>query len=114
MKLVRAAAQLITKRPQVKGVKGVRIFSKRGDWCEHIIVPMRLNHIVTGVLLLLPATLFAQAQHETAHAIEGGGVFASGWTGKVDANAEKDGQSLKDAKLTQEGEALHVTTGPAV
>ena len=32
----------------------------------------------------------------------------------IDANAEKAGQTIKDAKLAQEGSVLHVTTGPAV
>ncbi len=51
---------------------------------------------------------------ETARKIEGGGVFAPGWTGKIDANEQKQGQALNNAKLAKEGEALHVTTGPAV
>ena len=39
---------------------------------------------------------------------------SSGWTGKVDPNEEKAGKTLNDAKLTQEGDKLHITTGPAV
>jgi len=54
-----------------------------------------------------------QAAGETARKIEGGGVFAPGWTGKIDANEEKQGQTLNNAKLNKEGDALHVTTGPA-
>lgn len=50
---------------------------------------------------------------ETARKIEGGGVFAPGWTGKIDANEEKAGQALNNAKLSKDGDALHVTTGPA-
>src|SRR5262249_4631342 len=50
---------------------------------------------------------------ETARKIEGGGVFAPGWTGKIDASEEKQGQTLNNAKLAKEGDALHVTTGPA-
>ena len=34
-----------------------------------------------------------------------------GW--KIDANAEKAGQTVKDAKLVQEGDVLHVTDGPS-
>ncbi len=37
-----------------------------------------------------------------------------GWQGKIDAREEQRGASLNDAKLVQEGNALHVTTGPAV
>lgn len=79
---------------------------------------MRLTFISIATLtiatLLIPAALFAQAQGETSRSIENGGVSVAGWTGKVDANAEKAGQSLNDAKLTQEGDTLHVVTGPAV
>jgi len=46
--------------------------------------------------------------------VAGGGVFVPGWTGKIDANEEQKGQALNNAKLAQEGKALHVTTGPAV
>ncbi|MDQ2839494.1 MAG: hypothetical protein M3Y72_00310, partial [Acidobacteriota bacterium] len=53
-------------------------------------------------------------QTETSRAVEGGGISAPGWTGAVDANAEKAGQSIKDAKLAPEGDGLHVTTGPAI
>jgi len=45
--------------------------------------------------------------------VEGGGVFASGWTGRIDAAETANGQVLKNSKLAQEGTALHVTTGPA-
>src|SRR5207237_10223788 len=38
---------------------------------------------------------------------------APGWQGTVDARAAGQGQSVKDTKLTKEGDALHVTTGPA-
>jgi hypothetical protein len=69
---------------------------------------------VVAVVTLLAAAVNVQAQTETSRAIEGGGVSVPGWTGKVDANEEKNGQGLKNAKLAQDGNALHVTTGPAV
>jgi hypothetical protein len=37
-----------------------------------------------------------------------------GWTGKIDAKEEAAGMTLNSAKLAKEGNALHVTTGPAV
>jgi hypothetical protein len=46
--------------------------------------------------------------------VAGGGISVPGWVGKVDANAEKAGQTVTDAKLTKEGNGLHVTTGPAI
>ncbi len=42
-----------------------------------------------------------------------GGIKVAGWNGKVDASEEKAGMSIKDAELAQDGDALHVTTGPA-
>jgi hypothetical protein len=69
---------------------------------------------VVAVVILLIAAVKAQAQTETSRAVEGGGISVPGWTGKIDANEEKAGQGLKNAKLAQEGNALHVTTGPAV
>jgi len=69
---------------------------------------------VVAVVILLIAAVKAQAQTETSRAVEGGGISVPGWTGKIDANEEKAGQGLKNAKLAQEGNVLHVTTGPAV
>jgi hypothetical protein len=54
------------------------------------------------------------AQEGPSRSVAGGGVSVSGWTGKVDANEAKQGQTLDNAKLAEEGGALHVTTGPAV
>ena len=56
----------------------------------------------------------APAQADASRAITDGGVFAPGWAGKIDANEEKAGLALTNAKLTQEGSTLRVTTGPAV
>ena len=62
--------------------------------------------IVTGALL--------SAQMDPDKVIPGGGIFVQGWTGKVDASSARQGRMLNDAKFAQEGNALHVTTGPAV
>ena len=61
-----------------------------------------------------PAAQAPAAPQETNRTVAGGGVTVPGWTGKIDAAAEKQGQSLKDAKLSQDGKDLHVITGPAV
>lgn len=70
------------------------------------------------MFITLAATLtvpsLALAQGETNRSVSDGGVFAPGWTGSIDARAARSGQSLKDAKLTQHGDTLHVITGPAV
>jgi hypothetical protein len=76
---------------------------------------MRFAHgsaFALAIAMLIPAALGAQGQ-ESARAVPGGGISVSGWTGKVDPNEEKAGQTIQNAKLAQEGSALHVTTGPA-
>lgn len=60
------------------------------------------------------ATAPASLQEAPSKGVAGGGIKAPGWMGKIDANEEKSGLTLNDAKLVAEGEALHVTTGPAV
>jgi hypothetical protein len=50
---------------------------------------------------------------DPARVIPGGGVLVSGWTGKIDAAEAANGQVLNNSKLSQEGNALHVETGPA-
>jgi hypothetical protein len=78
---------------------------------------MRLLHVsavAVAVLMASPAMMNAQGKMETSRAIEGGGISVPGWTGKVDPKEAQAGQTVKDAKLTKEGNALHVTTGPAI
>jgi hypothetical protein len=61
--------------------------------------------------LLVAATLslprVTVGQMDAARPVRGGGVSVPGWTGTPDNG------SLSDAKLAKEGDALHVTTGPA-
>lgn len=56
----------------------------------------------------------AQESPDSNRKIASGGIEAKGWMGKIDARAEKAGQTVNDAKLVEEGKSLHVTTGPAV
>jgi hypothetical protein len=63
--------------------------------------------------VLLPSAMDAQDQ-EKARAVAGGGISVPGWTGKIDANEEKAGQVLDNAKLSGDPKSLSVTTGPAV
>ena len=77
---------------------------------------MRCIHVSVAVLAALALTAsssVANAQ-ETERSVAGGGISVPGWKGEVDARAASRGQSVNDAKLTKEGEDLHVTTGPAV
>ena len=66
-------------------------------------------------VLLVPSANFSQGgQMEASRGVAGGGIHVPGWTGKIDAKEAEAGMSLKSAKLAKEGDALHVTTGPAV
>lgn len=71
------------------------------------------SFVAMAVAMLAAPALSAQDQ-EANRSVAGGGITAAGWQGKVDPSAEKQGQSIKDAKLSQEGKDLHVVTGPAV
>ena len=66
------------------------------------------------VCTLTTASLHAQETPETNRKVAGGGITVKGWEGKIDADAEKAGQTVADAKLSEEGKTLQVTTGPAI
>jgi hypothetical protein len=69
----------------------------------------------TGAVLagLLIASSGAAAQ-DASRSVEGGGIKVAGWQGKIDPNEARRGAKLENAKLDKIGDALHVTTGPAV
>ena len=69
---------------------------------------------VAAVALFATNLLYAQESLDTNRKIAGGGITVPGWLGKVDPDAEKAGQTVNDAKLSLEGNALHVMTGPAI
>lgn len=69
--------------------------------------------LAAAAVALSPLPTVAHAQ-EASRAVAGGGISVPGWTGKIDASAAKRGSTLNDAKLSRDGTALHVTTGPAV
>jgi hypothetical protein len=48
-----------------------------------------------------------------SRAVSDGGIKIAGWDGDVDAAEERAGMSIRDAKLSQEGDSLHAITGPA-
>lgn len=66
-----------------------------------------------ALVMLAPAVIDAQGQ-DAARVVAGGGITVPGWTGKIDAQEEKAGQVLNNAKLAMQGKDLQVTTGPAV
>ena len=53
-------------------------------------------------------------QMEATRTVAGGGISVQGWTGQIDASEASRGQAITNAKLAQEGNAIHITTGPAV
>jgi hypothetical protein len=58
-----------------------------------------------------------QAPQDVAPPIANGGIFATGWQGKIDPgqmSAPGTASKLEDAKLTLQGTTLMVQTGPAV
>jgi hypothetical protein len=68
--------------------------------------------VAAATALLISALLSAQGQTDASRSIAGGGISAPGWSGATDPGG--GGQTVNDAKLTRVGDALHVTTGPAV
>ena len=70
--------------------------------------------LAVAAVALLPGATAVHAQADASRGVAGGGISVPGWTGKIDAREERAGQALENAKLAKEGDALHVTTGPAV
>jgi hypothetical protein len=75
---------------------------------------MRLIQGSTFVLSFCAFVAPALHAQDASRAVAGGGISVPGWTGKIDANEERSGRTLNDAKLAKEGEAFHVITGPAI
>ena len=71
----------------------------------------RTTLALAAVALMLPGVSAAQ---DASKAVSGGGISVQGWTGKIDAREAASGLTLESAKFEKEGNALHVTTGPAV
>ena len=72
--------------------------------------------IALAIAIHIPSAISAQggAPMETARAVAGGGITVPGWVGKIDANEEKAGQVINNAKFAPDGAGIRVTTGPAV
>jgi len=70
--------------------------------------------LLASAAYLLSFTALAQESPDTNRKVAGGGISAKGWQGKIDADAEKAGQTVNDAKLSEENNVLQVTTGPAI
>jgi len=72
----------------------------------------RINATAVAALAIAAGTVVF-AQFDPDRVIPGGGIHIQGWTGKIDAGSARQGRKLDDAKLAQDGNAIHVTTGPA-
>jgi len=69
--------------------------------------------VLAAVTLLLAGATAAYAQDES-RALTDGGIFAAGWEGRIDAGEAASGLTLSNSRLSQSGDTLFVTTGPAV
>jgi hypothetical protein len=70
--------------------------------------------LLASIACLLTGAASAQETPDTNRKVAGGGISVPGWQGKIDADAEKAGQTVSDAKLSADGKTMQVTTGPAI
>ena len=75
---------------------------------------MKNQILLTSLAVFFIGLINITAQEGPSTSIAGGGISVKGWTGKIDAKEEAAGLTLNSAKLVKEGDALRVTTGPAV
>jgi hypothetical protein len=80
-----------------------------------------MRRLVNSTIALATLALTAQvAGAQTAGAqeanrkVEGGGIAAPGWAGKIDPKEVSAGEKLENSKLMKMGNDFHVMTGPAV
>ena len=77
---------------------------------------MPRNHpsaLVFAALMLASGVSCVRAQ-DANRPVEGGGISVPGWMGRIDPKEMSAGEKLSYAKLSKDGDALQVTTGPAV
>ena len=82
----------------------------------HIRVIMRRVQaaaIAAAFMLAAQAVPSVRAQ-DANRAVEGGGIAVPGWAGRIDPKELAGGEKLSNAKLAKEGDAMRVTTGPAL
>jgi hypothetical protein len=68
-----------------------------------------VSALAAAAVMLAAGVHSAQAQADDSRKIAGGGINVPGWMGKADGSG-----SVNDAKLSKEGDALVVVTGPAI
>ena len=85
-----------------------------------ILIVLGSLFVIVAVVVILfyvrgPFVGFAGSRTaDGSRAVTDGGVKITGWNGEVDPAEGKAGMSISDARLSQEGDSLHATTGPAV
>jgi len=73
--------------------------------------------ILAAALVATASPLWAQAaqqakESDPTHKVAGG-ISVSGWTGRLDPQAERRGMKIEDAKFSSMGSGFHITSGPA-
>jgi hypothetical protein len=74
----------------------------------------RIYGSALAVAVVLGTTVSTAQAQDASRAVAGGGIKVEGWLGKIDAREAQQGQTVDNAKLVKEGDALMVTTGPAI
>jgi hypothetical protein len=80
---------------------------------RHFMRVVNGSSFAAAIFVFAAPMLHAQDQPEASRVVQGGGITAPGWAGKIDANEERAGQALQNSKFAQEGNVLHISTGPA-
>jgi hypothetical protein len=81
---------------------------------------MRRLHssLVAAAITLLPALAAGQGgaaqAGDASRAVAGGGIKIAGWQAVIDPKEALSGATIQQSLLTKEGDALKVTTGPAI
>ena len=85
----------------------------RGRTSGHTRRRIHVSALVLVIMLGAHVSSTARAQ-DANRAVEGGGIAIPGWVGRIDPKEASAGDKLGNAKLAKEGDAMRVTTGPAV
>src|SRR5215472_15231885 len=77
---------------------------------------MRCVHVsaLAFVIMLMAQVVSTALAQDANRAVADGGIAIPGWVGRIDPKEASAGEKLGNAKLAKEGDAMHVTTGPAV
>jgi hypothetical protein len=82
---------------------------------------MRLIHTFSIAVALAAAVPVArgvafqamQGMNMDDRVVPNGGIFVTGWQGKVDSQSAAQGRTINDSRFASEGGGIHLTIGPA-